>query len=351
MKIGILTYHYTPNIGATLQAFALQKAIQKLGYDCEIIDYRCENIDKREIEYHRNPNRFKDLIIHKFLWPQQERKIVECQDFIETRSSVSAQRYDASNIVEANNNYDILISGSDMIWNLEVNGYDYTYFLDFANKDKYKLSYASSIGGVWQDSDVERIKTLLTHYNSISMRESDSVEYVNNTLGLDCKWVCDPTMLLSSEEWNELVSGCSLEDYVLVYFPYKEILNAAYEYALKHDKKLVVVGGFKKEYNEKRVQIYNPYEWIGYFKNADAIFTDSYHGVLFSLYFEKDFFTYNESNRIKTLLTRFNAEDAYIQRNAECKCVLDYSQINDNIERFRRDSLMFLSENLANCEM
>ena len=81
MKYGILTFHNIPNIGALLQAYSLCKAIRKLGGDCEIIDYSCENIIKRELTYMPKSNFFRNAL-GRFVWHKTQRKIDRCKLFM-----------------------------------------------------------------------------------------------------------------------------------------------------------------------------------------------------------------------------------------------------------------------------
>ena len=144
MKYGIMTYHNIPNFGAILQAYSLCKVINELGYECDVIDYECQNIVKRELEYHGSGNAIKLALHRVFSWPHVEKKILQCQEF--AKQYYSREKYTLKTIPKANKMYDGFISGSDMIWNLDVNGYDYSYFLDFANEGKKKIAYGFDWG-------------------------------------------------------------------------------------------------------------------------------------------------------------------------------------------------------------
>ena len=199
MKTGILTFHNIPNIGAVLQAFALCSSIRKEGVECEIIDYHCENIIKRELTCPKVGNILKDIIIRMLVWPLIRRKINACQYFMKRYNMCSMKQYDAFNISDANNEYDAFISGSDMIWNLEVTNYDWTYFCSFVKNGKKCFSYGSSIGGVWKETDISRVKKELGKYSSIAVRETDTSKALEQ-IGVNNCFVCDPTMLLSCND-------------------------------------------------------------------------------------------------------------------------------------------------------
>lgn len=345
MKTGILTYHYIPNIGATLQAYATYKIMSEIGLDVEIIDYRCDNINKREIDYHKHSNPIKNFILKNYVYKRRIKMSNGCQRFIFENTKISRDRYLKSNIKNSNDIYDIFVSGSDMIWNLDVNGYDYTYFLDFTDKNKKRFSYASSIGDKWEKTDVDKIKKLLNRYDYLSMREKDSSDFLN-TIGLKCNYVVDPTMLINKKVWNKLARKPEHYNYVLVYFPYDEILSAAKLYAEKNNKKLLVVNNGLRIKGVNSVRVYNPKEWMGLIKYADAIFTDSYHGVLFSLYFEKEFYTNNKSNRVKSVIDYLDINHVFIENNK--KVLLDYNIVNKKIKQFKEESIKYLNEVVEN---
>lgn len=342
MKYGILTFHNIPNFGAMMQAYALCKSIRLAGQDCEIIDYQCENIIKRELTYHPLKNKAKDLVMRTLAWPKQKKKIQVCDKFMQDQHMFSSQRYFKSTIKEANAVYDCFVSGSDMIWNMEVTGNDLTYFLDFVEKDKRRFSYGSSIGAKWTPSVQKCVKPMLSKYDMLGTREEDTCNVIQQELGLKCEWTCDPTMLLEPDVWKEMSISPREKNYVLVYFPYNDILNAAKRYAAKHNKQILVLNWNIPKMGVKNISPNTPAEWIGYIRCSDAVFTDSYHGVLFSLYFQKQVWTNNRSNRVGSLLHDFHLESCFIENDAEFKTNIDYSACSPLIAEKRKKSLGYI---------
>lgn len=340
MKYGIMTYHNIPNFGAILQAYSLCKVINELGYECDVIDYECQNIVKRELEYHGSGNAIKLALHRVFSWPHVEKKILQCQEF--ARQYYSKEKYTLKTIPKANKMYDGFISGSDMIWNLDVNGYDYSYFLDFANEGKKKIAYGSSIGDCWKDTDKRKIKNLLEQYDAVSVREEDTSCYIREAFGLPCKWVADPTMLLPTPFWESCTTPVKEKEYVIVYFPSDHLIETAKEYCKLHNKKLIVLRVMLPWKRKGSKILYSPNEWLSYLKDADAVFTNSYHGLLFSLYFNKPVWTDNQSNRVQALLKRLNLECCNLKNDTTCSNVIDYRQCNKLIQSFREDSLEYL---------
>jgi hypothetical protein len=349
MKIGILTFHNIPNIGAMLQAYALCRTIRSLDYSCDIIDYACDNIIKRELEFHSTNNVFKDFIIKRFIWPKTQRKINQSAAWMKSTGVIGLKSYRRETIKQCLSDYDVFVTGSDMVWNLDITEHDYTFFQDFVTPDKKQISYASSIGSKWAESDYAKIKDLLSRYSSISVREDDTNLKIKE-LGLNSRLVADPTMLLTPAEWG--VVGESVEqkfkDYVLVYFPNKQLIDAAKRYARKHGLKVVVISSFGSPltgvaYTEPMT----PPEWISLFYHAAAVFSNSYHGLLFSLYFNKALWTANYGNRIVSILTYLNQPGIMLKNDADLSYKIDYMQCNRKLDSFRTESTNYLKEALV----
>ena len=279
MKIGILTFHNIPNFGAILQAYALCKALRHMGHECEIINYRCDNIVARELTYHPHPNIIKNIILRHFIWPTTEKKIKACQNFILQNNMYSKNSFDRRSISNANNNYDAFLSGSDMIWDFSVTNKDTTYLLDFVNDEKLRYSYGSSCGDeIWDEKDMDKVLPLLNHYQGVAVREEQMLKKLQ-MLGVESTFVADPTLLLTPQHWTEVANRPKDKDYVLVYFPSDINLAAASKYARDNKKEVIVLNWGLPIRKYKNVRPYSPQEWVGYIKSADAVFTNSYHGL------------------------------------------------------------------------
>ena len=344
MKIGILTYHNIPNIGAILQAQALCQFIRNCGFDCEIIDYSCCNLIRRELTFHSSSNPLTNLLL-RYAWNKNKKKIKGCNMYMSNLHFVSLEKYNRQTIQNANLIYDLFISGSDMIWNLAVNGEDYTYFLDFVDNNKLRISFASSIGDVWTDEEKDKLIPLLKKYNSISVREEDTNVILNN-MGLLSHHLCDPTFLLEPDVWKKHSIKPNKKGYVLVYFPTDELISKAKLYAKKHSLKVIVISQGIPSFNVTKFSPNNPGEWIGLFEYADAVFTNSYHGLLFSFYFEKPVWTANYGNRILSILKLLNQNKCRLDVDYNMNNVIDYTDCRSRISRLRRMSQEYIKQTL-----
>ena len=344
MKLGILTYHNIPNIGAILQAYSLCQALNDRGVPTEIVDYQCKNLIQRELAFHPHKNPLKNIIFRRFVWPRTQDRIHGCLEFMRAQHCYSPQQYDRQTISQANNRYDGFISGADMIWNRDINGYDDTFFLDFVAPGKKKYAYGSSIGGTWKTAELPHIKNLLSQYNFLSVREEDTARFINDHFHLPVQWVADPTMLLTPNHWKQFTSPVKEKEYVLVYFHYKDVLRAARQYAKQHHKKLLVINSGLPKWGIRSIVVSTPQQWLSYIRYADAVFTDSYHGLLFSLYFEKPVWTHNSSNRLQSILKKLGITHRFIPNDKTLSSTIDYTQVTPRVDAFRTESIQFLEK-------
>lgn len=345
MKAGIMTFHNIPNYGAALQAVALCNTVNKLGIDCEIIDYKCKNIIKRELVPQKYHNPLKTLKYRYIFWPIQKKRIDGFCNFMKETSRISEKDYTEENISDANQEYSCFLTGSDQIWNLQITDDDYNYFLQFAEDDKKKVAVGSSAGEKWPEEKREQVKLLLDRFNGIGCREKD-VQQLICDLGIESQWVCDPTMLLTPDEWRTMATEPIRKGYVFVYYPNPALLEAAHKYANKRNLEVLVLNIAKLKTGEQNVYPNSPAEWMGIIANSEAVFTDSYHGLLFSMYFERPVWTTCMSNRQKSVVERLNLSGILLSQNLNLKNNLNYDFILNKMSLFREESLEFLKKNL-----
>ncbi len=350
-KVGIVTFHRSTNFGSYLQAYALYRKICDLGCDCEIIDYRCPAIEQREglASRIRGP---KDLARKLVYGPAIERKSRALGEFAKENITLS-RPYTPEDIREAAGEYDVVVAGSDIIWGRDITEGDLTYFLDFAGEGTKKVAFASSVGGYDpQDSD-EEVARLLKRMKRIAVREDGAVDWVRRLSGGAADLVCDPTMLLTAEEWDAYVRPQTYGGgYVLVYFdsPDGSCLTDACAYAERHGLKVRFVNHHRPAKGVENVKPASLAEFLGLIKCADTVFTASYHGMLFSLYYGRDmrFYTRAHSTRVLSLAKRIGVTGRC--GDGTCGAELpdiDWAEVNGSIEAFRRESIAVLEDMVA----
>lgn len=351
-KIALITFHDTTNFGALLQTYGLYYKLNNMGYDCSILNYQCKNIIKREI-----PKRFKfslnpkSLMMELLVKSKSRRRYSLIRQFMSKYMSKMTSPYDRDTISTVNESFNTYVVGSDMLWGLDITDSDYSYFLDFVPDEKRKVSYATSIGKrEWNHEEMRKISKLLNRFYTISVREEATKERLNAVLSKQCQVVCDPTMLLTAEEWKPFVSNRYAKGgYILAYFNTDDgkAFKDAKKYAQLNRKKLIVISAspsfMTHTHNIFPVAVEDFLSLIYY---ADAVFTASYHGMLFSIYFHKNLVYYNRqpAYRMETIakvLGVENREGSNIDMNNLPS--LDYETIDKKMAEYRAYSIDFIN--------
>ena len=345
-KIGILTFHDTTNFGSALQSYALCKAIRDLGGDSEIIDYQCSAIVERE-NIKTAYKGVKGVIKYVLFGRKNQSKHVALINLLKSESMIGAVEFTKDNIADANQIYDVFVSGSDIIWGVDITDGDFTYFLDFVSPDKKRFAFASSIGDRWSSEYDKEIGELLRKYEKIFVREKNSVKIIEEVANKSSQLVCDPTMLVTPEYWENFAARKKIkEKYVLVYFGNEHLIQKAKVYARDNDCKVLVINYGIPKSGVKNVRPVSAEDFLGLIKNAEYIFTGSYHGMLFSLYFRKQFAVYNRAHasRMNSLLDEFGLNKCILSNADSPICEINYDDVFPMLEKKRVESLQCLNE-------
>ena len=372
MKIGILTLPLRDNYGGIVQAVALYRYLHNQGHDVVLI-YKESAYTKlwwkkvlEEILIQIPFHNFKNIKTnHKLKIEWQKRKAFH-RPFVENEIyKISQNLYTKSDleIFAKKEKFDAVIVGSDQVWRKEYIGNIYykSYFFDFLDGSEVKkIAYAASFGkNYWEGKyDIEDISKLMADFAAVSIREKSGVAICKNSFGFDnAKHVLDPTMLMDKEFYiNEIISKYDtsrvskggLLTYVLdEEDEKKEIIDFVKE-NLKIDKVTHLKG-----FNSLNI-IYTIPEWLASFSNADFIVTDSFHGMVFSIIFEKDFVVIgNEGrgmDRFLSLLDLIVLEDRLILNKSQlCKAKLekiDFLKVKEVLNKERKISEEFLERAL-----
>lgn len=354
MKTGILTFHETTNYGSLLQAYALYKVLRDKGIDCDIIDYQCEEIIKREFKYETITRwSVKNILKYILFSKRSVKKHNDLLDFLRRNVTLSLG-YGKENISDSNNIYDCYIVGSDIVWGPDVTGNDWTYFLDFTKENKLRMSYASSANQISESGYVDTIISLLARFDMVGVREeknqSELLKYFSNK---NIHLVCDPTMLIVSEEWKKLALTSRYNEilkdknYVLMYFPDGEgkMLRDAKFLKEEQNWEVYCINDNLPLSGVKNIHISKVEDFLCFILHAGLVLSGSYHGSLFSMYFKKDFYYYVRAHgeRMKTISSILGVEDRqakYMDINKQ----IDYEGVSDRIEKYRNQSYEYIDK-------
>ena len=338
MKIGILTILNVNNYGAELQCCALQRKLQKLGYDAEVINYLFGINPNHQFDGERRtvPISFKQnlkvrllpVVQNLFCMFHQKNKALRTQRFNEFHSQYNRltpiEYPSVKSLYAADFNYDVLCIGSDQVWNYEK-GYSLEpFFASFDKKGTKKITYASSIGLSSLSKEAEDVFTKeLSMFSQISVREQQASDLLGKLLHRDIDVVLDPTLILDSKEWLEVAKFdmCPQEKYLLVYIvtikPCDYVLTLARHIAKERNLKIVRI--CRDAYPEhsgddvEEILTAGPSDFVGLFARAEFVVTNSFHGTVFSINFSKPFYSviksqHSTNSRLTSILKKLDLE-------------------------------------------
>lgn len=356
-NIGILTFHNAENYGAVLQAYALKNYLQKKESfsNVNIIDYKNPLVEF-SYKYFNSLSFYKSKGIRKFI--SFSLQLIHLPNKIKKKKIF--RKFNTEYLETKNsffNEYDIIIYGSDQIWNPIITNNDLVYFGKSFNGKK--ISYAASDGGELDITD--DIFTYLSDFSKISCREKSLADKLLLKFS-NISIVSDPVFLLSKDDWiNNFSKKPLINNYILIYKIAEnfDLEDEAIKFAKKFNKTIIQIvysKSIKKifSFNQKYISAITPNEFVGYFAFADYIFTTSFHGTAFSIILEKDFYTFTfdkRTERITDLLKEVGLENRFVDNlpeyNEERKYKIDYSVISDRKDKYVNKSKDFLKVALS----
>ena len=313
MKIGILTLHSQTNYGGVLQAFALQQAILKMGHDVEIVDYWLSrhntSLKGPRPSLHVLKDMARDLVkrrVNAFDLMQFNRRYRKTFTFNKKHLKTSPRHFQSADDLEQNLcGYDVVVVGSDQVWNYKWFGNPNPFVLSRWDKNSKLISYASSFGF---DSLPDQYRATyqkgLAEFDRISIRESSNVPLAQSLSGKDMiEVVADPTLLLDKAEWMHLIRRTvSQNQYLLIYWlgnPNMLICSVT-KLRTETDIRIVCLGGdnlLSRSASKtlKKLGVFvkfsaSPEDFLNLIAQADYVFSDSFHAFMFSIIFEKKCF-------------------------------------------------------------
>lgn len=385
MKVGIITmYHNAYNYGAQLQARALTAVITNMGYYCEQIRYDASKesypfkakfinkiLDKGLFLY------IKEGVKNKVKYKIQDYKQIQILDKIEKRKRSfdnfaeetphSRRIYNLDTIESCKDIYDIFITGSDQVFNPYY--YNRAFLLEFVNTPK-KLSYAASIGlESLNEKERELLRSRLTSFNMISVREKSGKRILSKLLPEPKITVdLDPTLLIEPLYWKRLAEYHQAEicePYLFCYFlgDEKKLRDEAQRISKLLKLKLVTIknaiGKYQAADSYDTIELIDdsPEGFNSAIANATFILTDSFHGTAFSIIHEKNFYVYKRNfsdknsgdSRILDLLKELKIEDRWISNTLEYPPNKEDFRINYNMVNSRLAKLRNLSQEHLKC--
>ena len=327
-------------------------------------------------------NALTNYALHAFLRAKGKKMVVldnyctltpvkQFKKFAEEQYVLSSEYFPNYDYEMLNKCCDTFIVGSDQNWNYnyaKYYEYDNYFLLDFVEEGKKKVSYATSFGNAGAAAPAEIGTELYHRFQAISVREEVGVDLCRDLYGVEAAWVLDPVFLLGEKDYDILLRGTSRaekEPYIAVYF--LDPTEEKRELCLKIQQKL---GGIRLinimdanlramdyylrilEYDNIKTEL-TVEEWLSYFRNADFVITDSYHGTCFSMIFEKNFVTVKnrEWDRFATFALFPEIQNRILENDAQYDAAefiedIDYDAVNRKLAVETEKSKQFIIEKI-----
>ena len=364
MKIGIITMPLCANYGGTLQNWALQQVLKKMGHEPITLRFPVVYQGMSHVHYWTRvfPLQAARFVYHNFKGGKYEMPLtigswkksvsgMEC--FVDEHINVTEYLPNLNMDDVRRYGVEALVVGSDQIWRpVKYDAVKY-YFLGFTgDSDILRIAYAPSVAldeWPYKPEVTAKLRELIKKFSAVSVREKSSVKLVEDNLGVDAKWVLDPTMLLTKDDYLEVckVVPQSEESFVFAYI--LDMTDAKRKMAEMTARRLgcnvrwLTAGKVNAEDTIER--------WLANFRDAKYVITDSYHGTAFSLIFKKEFYcfynTYRGNARMDSLKEISGLDVRFVSKAVDSfDEEIDYVAIENNIDMMRKASRDFLVNSL-----
>ena len=361
-RIGILTFHASHNYGSMLLAYALQTFLEQQGYEMTIINHRglAQKFLYLKPTQLLKRKTLKEFVTHPRLFIQNIGKWHKFEQFMADYFRLSWEMPGLSSVEQAINEsfkFDAVITGGDQIWNMDCWDFSLSYFLPFGTPGIRRIAYSPSMGDEswWQPSHYANLlKSLVERYDFPSVREESASKFLSGLINRSVPDVPDPTLLLDKDDYDALAGKTPLVkgDYLFYYSPQPDEKVSIFASQLSQMLGCKVVSSNKQYAKAERSFIpYNnagPSEFLNLLKYAKYVCGKSFHLVLFSLVFHKQFLAVGRSKgaRISSILNQVGLSSRYVVTGTNPKDVqfddVDWMHVDKQLDAMRMKGAGFL---------
>lgn len=356
----IVTLHRVKNYGSVLQTYASMRTLEKMDIDAKVLDYvpeRLEDETARKLLTSTSVNasgKIKQLIHKAVVAPSYKRQKKTFDSFLEKYVRLT-RRYSREEIESAPPKADLWCTGSDQVFNTEINGgIDGPYYLDFVPDEDRKIAFSASFGMADVSEEAkEETARLLKRYDALSFREQTGVDICKG-LGIDgAVNVLDPALCLKKSEWELLMQDIpkAKEKYILVYELNGEsdIGHAAKALSEKTGLKVKRVSYYWHHFAKYGKLVFCPgvEQFLSLVRDAQYIVTDSFHATALSILFERQFYSVlppKFNSRVTDILKLFALENRIVRDGQFAEKEIDYSAVTAKLDEEREKTLAFLEK-------
>lgn len=362
-RIGTISYNIYcnfTNYGSALQTWALHQAIKQLGGNPVLVDY-CPEVLKDKDPLNPFGNMWdqdeESIRMIELSLPAIRANYEKFDRFYHDRFDRTKQAYTSANFDSVMHEVDSFICGSDTIFCIEeFHGFDDGYYANYNCMKGKSVSYAASFGStIFDETTLPVLDNRLKNFKALGIRENRMIDYIRTHCELPCARTIDPTLLLTSTDYECITDERQYnEPYLLLYSRrYDPIMEASAErIAAERGLKIVEISLRATNAKKGHIMRYDAgvEEFLSLVKYSDFVVTNSFHGLIFAVQFNRPMIVYSRSqaiNKIVELLELFGMEKSRFITGEETYNEIDYSQAHKKIEAARRTSLSFLKMELG----
>lgn len=369
-----MTWYQSQNYGTVLQAYALQRTLRSVGADAQLVNYDPAPWQQRNHSFLRRSRPFRAARV-------LQQSLMGEAPFVSREKSAAFKAFSSSHLIETepvtspadfaglNSCFDAFVCGSDQVWSPRC--YDPRYYLDFVSDGIPRIAYAPSFGcDALPGEFAASIARLVARFDALSAREAEGARIAEQLSGKFCEVVCDPVVLLTADEWRAVFSAPGTSplqvsgDYCLCYFLGRSGENWFRARSIAKDKglNLVIIPVFNGDMRRSGAVPFGvgPLEFLRLIDGASYVCTDSFHGLVFSTIFKRDFSVFerfkpgspsSQNVRIENYLCMTGLEHRLLswgdQDVDNDSYRIDYTLADKNIGLLRSSSLAYLKHALA----
>lgn len=369
-KVGILSMQRIVNYGSFLQAYGLKSLLEDQGHEVEFVDYHVEECIVKETDSQNKVKRILTKVSEAF---QIKTSLKNKIKFVKYKAGYT-KKYLPGLGVTVEPNYlpklDTLVIGSDEVFNCIQGNTNVGYSLELFGKDNNAdrlISYAGSFGNTTLDkiskyNKTEELSHYLSKFDALSLRDANSVNVVSELTNKSVLKNMDPVLMYDFvNKCNKIPANLKLNEPYIILYGYsgrlsKEEAKIVEDFAKKQNKKILFLGGI--QHCQGTFIDCSPFEVLGYFKNADCIVTDTFHGTIFSIINHKQFLTlvrksvdnsYGNQEKLTDLLNEFNLSDRAVYDLTKLNNIyndIDYKYVDEKLKIEREKTNQYLKENV-----
>lgn len=334
MKIGIVTFHDADNFGAMLQSYGLQSALQELGAQPSFLDFPADSVPAETPSSPLMQRILQHREHRQLLFRQFREKYLQCAPFTAHQAE----------------DYDLFIAGSDQVWNPAITGAAGKYLLSFA-PDAKRCSYAASFGTPsLQENCKAYFSGELARFQHISVREKSGIALIKELTGAEARVDIDPSMLVEAAQWEQMMAPSKAEKPYLLLITVQNdmnLLRLATQLANQQGLELKVISAsFFPPLGFQPWSDVSVGDWLRLIHDAQAVISSSFHGLVFSILFHKEFYSNplvsglaDRNSRVTELMELLDLPDRPAGTDA---APISWEKVDGRLAALRKESMAYL---------